>query len=230
MIGLVFKSEKNELVTSSKLIAVKFNKRHADVLRAIYNLECSNDFIQRNFALVEFQHDNSVIIDKEYLITRDGFSFLAMGFTGKEAARFKEDFISAFNQMEKHIKQQLPATYIEALEALLSSEKQKAIQQTKIAELQPKADVFDVISSADNLLSMNDAAKSLKIGRNKLMDELRQCHILQSNNMPYQRYIDSGYFKVIINPIKMGEKICDIPVTRVTAKGLTWLGSKTYFI
>lgn len=55
MIGLVFKSKEGQLVTSSKLIATKFNKRHADVLRAIQNLECSNDFVQRNFAFVENQ-------------------------------------------------------------------------------------------------------------------------------------------------------------------------------
>ncbi|MBK8115689.1 MAG: Rha family transcriptional regulator [Candidatus Accumulibacter sp.] len=82
--------------TTSVLIAEKFGKRHADVLRAIVNLECSGDFRQRNFASSSYLNEQG----KEqpcFTVTRDGFSFLAMGFTGKEAAAWKERFITAFN-------------------------------------------------------------------------------------------------------------------------------------
>lgn len=82
--------------TTSTVIAEKFCKRHGDVLRAIANLECSADFRQRNFASSSYLDEQG----KEqpcYTITRDGFSFLAMGFTGKEAAAWKEKFIAAFN-------------------------------------------------------------------------------------------------------------------------------------
>lgn len=82
--------------TTSVLIAEKFHKRHADVLRAIANLECSDGFRQRNFASSSYLNEQG----KEqpcYTLTRDGFSFLAMGFTGKDAAAWKEKFITAFN-------------------------------------------------------------------------------------------------------------------------------------
>lgn len=88
--------------TVSPEIARRFDKNHKDVLRAIRNMECSAEFSRRNFALSTYKDERG----KEqpmYEVTRDGFSFLAMGFTGKEAARWKEDFISAFNALERTV-------------------------------------------------------------------------------------------------------------------------------
>jgi Rha family phage regulatory protein len=82
--------------TTSVVIAEKFNKRHTDVLRAISNLECSEGFRQRNFASADYL-DEQGKPRPMFEITRDGFSFLAMGFTGKDAAGWKEKFIAAFN-------------------------------------------------------------------------------------------------------------------------------------
>lgn len=89
-----------QVVTSSQAIADYFTKRHDDVLTKIRNLECSPEFNARNFAVVEYT-DTKGELRPAYKITRDGFAFLAMGFTGKRAARFKESYITAFNQMEQ---------------------------------------------------------------------------------------------------------------------------------
>jgi len=92
-------------MTTSLVIADKFGKQHRDVLRAIRKLECSRDFGLRNFAPSSYLNEQG----KEqpcFNITRDGFAFLAMGFTGKEAAQWKEKFISAFNAMELALRQQ----------------------------------------------------------------------------------------------------------------------------
>ena len=86
-------------MVDSVLVAKKFNKTHRDVLRAMKNLECSSDFWLRNFAQSTY-----TVRGKEYEsfnMTRDGFTFLCMGFTGKEAAKWKEAYINAFNSMEK---------------------------------------------------------------------------------------------------------------------------------
>ncbi|MBA9086538.1 Rha family phage regulatory protein [Fontibacillus solani] len=88
--------------TDSRSIASKFNKRHADVLRSIKNLECSPEFTERNFTSSEYI-DGSGRTLPTYKMTRDGFTFLITGFTGKEAAKYKEDFIAAFNWMEKQL-------------------------------------------------------------------------------------------------------------------------------
>ena len=85
--------------TTSLIVAEKFGKRHDNVLKAILNLECSDRFRLLNFEESSYQNEQNKT-QPMYQIRRDGFAFLAMGFTGKEAAAWKEAFILAFNQME----------------------------------------------------------------------------------------------------------------------------------
>lgn len=90
------------VTTTSQQVAAHFGKGHNLVLRAIRNLECSADFRLRNFAQSSYLNEQG----KEqpcYRITRDGFVFLAMGFTGKDAAQWKEAYIAAFNKMEAEL-------------------------------------------------------------------------------------------------------------------------------
>ena len=88
--------------TTSLVIAQVFDKEHKNVLRDIQNLECSPQFRQLNFELYEYSKDLDIGVRKypAYRLTRDGFAFLAMGFTGKKAAAWKERFLEAFNAME----------------------------------------------------------------------------------------------------------------------------------
>ncbi|WP_270350816.1 Rha family phage regulatory protein [Escherichia coli] len=89
-----------QAVTSSLAVANFFSKRHDDVLKKIRTLECSASFTARNFSVSDYTDCTGRKLPC-YQITRDGFAFLAMGFTGKRAARFKEAYINAFNLMEK---------------------------------------------------------------------------------------------------------------------------------
>ncbi|EAB3590516.1 hypothetical protein IR649_000986 [Salmonella enterica] len=89
-----------QAVTSSLAVADYFTKRHDDVLKKIRALDCSPEFTARNFAVSDYTDASGRKLPC-YNITRDGFAFLAMGFTGKRAAQFKEAYINAFNQMEK---------------------------------------------------------------------------------------------------------------------------------
>ncbi len=97
----------NQVTTNSLTVAEVFGKRHRDVLRAIKLLKCSPDFNARNFALVEYRDEKG---EKRtcYDITRDGWTFLVMGFTGAKAAEWKEKYIAAFNAMEQALKSQVP--------------------------------------------------------------------------------------------------------------------------
>lgn len=89
-----------QAVTSSQAVADYFIKRHDNVIQKIKNLECSSKFAALNFKESEYTDATGRKLPC-YNITRDGFAFLAMGFTGKRAAQFKEAYINAFNQMEK---------------------------------------------------------------------------------------------------------------------------------
>ncbi|EPA8579653.1 Rha family transcriptional regulator [Escherichia coli] len=91
-----------QAVTSSLAVANFFSKRHDDVLKKIRTLECSASFTARNFSVSDYTDCTGRKLPC-YQITRDGFAFLAMGFTGKRAAQFKEAYINAFNLMEKQL-------------------------------------------------------------------------------------------------------------------------------
>ena len=87
-------------VTSSLKVAQVFGKPHRDVMKKLKTLDCSHDFNARNFSRIEYV-DSRGRSRNAMEMTKDGFVFLVMGFTGKKAAAFKEAYIAAFNEMEK---------------------------------------------------------------------------------------------------------------------------------
>lgn len=87
---------------SSRQVAEEFGKEHYNVLRDIENLDCSPEFNALNFEGVTYK-DAKGEKRPEYLMTKDGFTFLVMGYRGKKAARFKEAYIRRFNEMETFI-------------------------------------------------------------------------------------------------------------------------------
>ena len=97
-------------MATSLQVAEHFGKRHNDVLRAVRNLGCSEDFSLRNFAQSTYLNDRKQS-QPMYHISRDGFAMLGMGFTGKEAIQWKEAYIAAFNAMEARLK----SLYVEPL-------------------------------------------------------------------------------------------------------------------
>ena len=107
---LVFRNANGEAVTTSFLVAETFGKNHAHVLRDIDKLECSDEFHKSNFGFtfrIKELPNGAERKDRYCVLTRDGFTFLAMGYTGKKAAEFKEKYIAAFNAMEQQIRQGL---------------------------------------------------------------------------------------------------------------------------
>lgn len=92
-----------QITTTSLQIAEHFGKRHTHVLRAIRNLLAElPENARPNFGLSEFTDDTGRKLPA-YRITRDGFTLLAMGFTGKEAMQWKVAYLTAFNKMEQEL-------------------------------------------------------------------------------------------------------------------------------
>lgn len=96
-------------------------------------------------------------------------------------------------------------------------------KEKQIALMKPKSEAFDAFMDGSNLQTMNDVAKCLGYGRNKLFAFLREKKIIRSNNTPYQEYIDRGYFAVKEKPIKMGDASFNYAQTFVTAKGVDYI-------
>ena len=97
-------------VVSSRYVAENFGKRHDHVLRDVGTIknQVSEQFGLLNFGESSYRNEQNKR-QPEYLMTRDGFSILVMGFTGKKAMQFKEAYINAFNQMESFIRDLLEA-------------------------------------------------------------------------------------------------------------------------
>ena len=168
MNNLVFRGADNRALTNSLLVAEKFGKRHADVLDAIRELfvsaeksvKTNNQQLSEMFALVEYDvslNNGTGGIKKApmYVMNRDGFTLLVMGFTGKRAFQFKLAYIAAFNAMEKTIKEE----YTRALSDM--DQRIKVIEERRIcfeglpslAEELPKMSQRDCIRSLVNKIA-----------------------------------------------------------------------------
>lgn len=112
-----------QAVTSSLQIAETFNKNHRDVLAAIDDLK---EGVAENYADLFYEdtyiHPQNKQSYRQVIMNRDGFTLLAMGFTGQKALQFKLKYIEAFNQMEKEIQQpKLPTSQRELAMLALSA-------------------------------------------------------------------------------------------------------------
>lgn len=241
---LVFKGESNQVLTNSLLVAEKFGKEHNKVIRDIQNLSCSDEFRAANFGVSSYIS----LQNKElpmYVMTKDGFSFLVMGYTGVKAGMFKEEYIKAFNKMEETIKNggfNVPKSFREAL--LLAAEQQEVIenQQKQIEEKnakieadKPKVLFSEAVSASNKSILVRELAKLITqngyhIGEKQLYERLRKagylCSSGESYNQPTQTYMNMGLFH-----LKKTSVICDgeskvYTVTKVTSKGQIYFINK----
>lgn len=133
-----------QAVTTSLVVAEAFKKNHKDVMRAISNKlgSAQNCAQYKNMFTPSFYQDASGKQNKMYYMNRDGFTFIAMGFTGRKADEFKLKYIQAFNKMEEYIKQQeqLPTSPTEMLRLAIASNLETA---DKVEALNTRMDEFE---------------------------------------------------------------------------------------
>ncbi|WP_434750191.1 Rha family transcriptional regulator [Paenibacillus amylolyticus] len=226
--------DNGRVLTDSLTVADVFGKDHAKVLRDIRELDCSEEFNESNFGLISYE-DSRGRAKPKYVLTQDGFTFLAMGYTGREAARFKEAYIRQFNHMRQQLQQLSTPSYaiddpiarakrwIQEREETERIETERLLLAEKVTEQAPKVEAFDTFISADGLQTMGDVAKSLGWGRNRLYAELRARDVLMNGNKPYQRFVSGGYFTVKQTVKGSDEVKFTLPVTMVTAKGVAYI-------
>lgn len=133
-----------------------------------------------------------------HLVTLDTAKHLCMMAKTDSAMKFRKYFIE-FEKQHNQISFQIPKTLSQAL--LLASQQAEQIEQQQIliSQQAPKVEFYDAVAGSKDTIDMGSVAKVLnkKIGRNKLFEFLREKGVLMSNNIPYQKYVDSGHFRVI---------------------------------
>lgn len=212
---IVFRSNDNQALTTSVIVAEKFGKEHKHVLEAIRNILSTtaqksafvdNQQLAKMFALTEVEIPmpvgGGVKKVSVYVMNRDGFTLLAMGFTGAKALAFKLEYMNAFNAMEQQIRQSsgVPQTFSQALMLAAKQQEQIEAQQKQLEMQKPKVEFFEAVAESKTAIDIKAAANTLhfkNIGRNKLFEILRNAKILMWNNLPYQKYVDCGYFRTI---------------------------------
>lgn len=168
---LVFKGENNQALTNSLLVAEKFGKEHRNVMQSIRNLTAENSAVLKMFCESTYLNEQN----KEhpmYVMNRDGFTLLAMGFTEKKALQFKVDYITAFNDMEKQLKeQQKPLSVVQmfALQTNINLE-----HEQRLSNVEQKIEAFskEREENIKQLLSISISAES--IPEISLRDNIRQ--------------------------------------------------------
>lgn len=182
-----------QAVTSSLQVAETFNKNHRDVLRAVDDLK---EGVAQNWADLFYEDTYTHPQNKQQYriiyMNRDGFTLLAMGFTGKKAMKFKLKYIEAFNKMESHIKTggfKVPSTMAEALRLA-------ADQQEQIEAMKPKVNYFDQIMASKSLMITTTIAKDYGMSAkafNDLLKKLKIQYKLGGIWYLYSEYQDNGW-------------------------------------
>ena len=129
MNDLVFVGQNDRVLTTSLKVAEIFGKEHSKVMRDITNLYCSDEFRAANFGGSSYTSEQNKQFPM-YEMTKDGFTFLVMGYTGKKAAAFKEAYINRFNEMEAELRKKDNPT-----ELLMASAKAYLDQRDRIDEI-----------------------------------------------------------------------------------------------
>lgn len=231
MTDIILSTQNGEPVASSRQIAESFDKRHDHVIRDI-------DTIKKdvpNFGEMFFETeapDSYGRPQRTYLMNRDGFTLLAMGFTGKAALEWKLKYIQAFNAMEKQLAQRPQLSRAELMaQALIAAHDELEHKDRQIAELTPKGIFADAVNASKKSILVGELAKllcqnSVQIGQNRLFVWMREHGYLirdpkrSDYNMPTQRAVEQGLFEIKDTTVVHSDGHTSINKTpKVTGKG-----------
>ena len=155
-----------------------------------------------------------------------GLYNLVLGSRKKEAKDFKRWIThEVIPQIRKTGGYHLPQTYAEALRAYADKVEQNEKLAAENAKLLPKAEFFDAVTDSKSAISIGEVAKVLDvgIGQNKLFAFLRDRKILDRQNIPYQEYIDRGYFRTIEQKYDVRGEVRISIKTLVFQKGIDFI-------
>lgn len=239
-------NQDGRILASSREVAEKFSKQNKHVNETIRKLMAENSTVKNMFLETTYMSDRGRR-EIEFLMDRDGFSLLVMGFTGKKALEWKLKYIDAFNNMEETLKSGDYLSEEEKLKLQLFSKDplEVASAHNRLVELEvdkatapliPKAEFHDAVSVAENCINFGKFAASFQnnnkvsFGRNKILEWCRKRDYLCSShnlkNKPSQQMLDSGYMKYKERTNKRNGKTYITYTPLLTGKGQIWLTKK----
>ena len=205
MIELVKTNSAGKDVTTSLIVAEMFGKEHNKVCRDIENLSCSTEFNAANFGVINYT-DVRGRSQKAYEMTKDGFSFLVMGYTGEKAAQFKETFINEFNKREMLLKsddyillrsQQILQRRIEVAESRVRQlEAENSEQKALMLQMKKGNDYLNTILQSKGTLATTQVAADYGMSAvkfNKRLNEMRIQRNVNGQWILYAEFMGKGY-------------------------------------
>jgi anti-repressor protein len=210
MNDIILSMQNGEPVVSSRQIAESFEKRHDHVMRDIEDIMRG---LPKNgdtpmFYKTEYVHEQNGQSYPMYMMNRDGFTLLAMGFNGKAALEWKLKYIAAFNEMEKKLAEKPQLTRSQLLAtALIAAHEELEEKDKRIAELTPKGVFADAVSASSQSILVGEMAKLLsqngiQMGQNRLFSWMRENGYLIKDrkrtdyNMPTQKSMELRLFEI----------------------------------
>lgn len=162
-------------LTNSVLVAKKFGKEHKHVLDAIRELikGCAENSADPMFEETTYVHPQNGQAYPMFIMNRDGFTLLAMGFTGEKALRFKLDYINAFNKMDAELKSTKPLTPAQQLLAnaqmLVEMEQRQMEQERRQNVIENKVALIEDRIRDNGYMTVKGFANIVKIRVGKAM-------------------------------------------------------------
>lgn len=192
-------------VTTSLIVAQVFGKEHSKVCRDIESLSCSASFNAANFGVIKY-FDTRNREQTAYEMTKDGFSFLVMGYTGERAGQFKENFINEFNKREMMLRsddyilmrsQQILNRRIELAEQKVRRlEAENGEQRVIIAQMRKGNDYLNTILQSTGTVTTTQIAQDYGFSAmafNKKLNDMRIQHKVNGQWILYSSHQAKGY-------------------------------------
>lgn len=229
-------TKNGEVFANSRDIAAYFGKEHRSVLVSVDNLiQQEPNLGLHNFMQTPYVEPSNSQKYRSFDMDRDGFTLLAMGFTGSKALKWKMRYIEAFNAMEAELRRHGPGRHVDLNDPswlrgqLLSYTEQVILLRDEVAAQKPKVEALERIAEAEGSLCVTDAAKTLQVPPNRLfkwLDGNGWTYVRPGTSLrlAYQSKIQSGHMehKITTRPRDDGSERA-FTQARITAKGLAIL-------
>lgn len=203
MENLVYKGQGDQVLTTSLKVAEVFGKEHKSVLESIRNISkgCAEESADPMFVETVYVNEQNKQEYPMFVMNRDGFTILAMGFNGKKAFKFKLEYIKAFNAMEKALQEQNRPKPMSELEILVHSAQALLEQSRRLDKVEQRLDAMEQERAENGRILLTATISAERIPAMSLRNHVRQLvnRYCSAMNVSQQDVWHSIYDKLYYN-------------------------------